>query len=149
MDSVPFKPDMLGDIQRAMLEFFSVLCTMPHIDADAVRVPPSPQGWSNIGDDELRLRGKTEDALNFVRHLPCLVHNLGRDNPFLTPNIQSLYFFQGEVCLPEEHLLVKTPGHVVWIGDAKNREGSFLLLDTIHGMFIQYLFRSSLMYQAP
>lgn len=129
----PAEGDLVGNIQRAMLDFFSVLCSMPHINPGALRIPP-PEGWQNVGDTELRARGKTEDAINFIRHLPCLVHETGDEPPWLTPQIQSLYFCQGKTTSITERDAVETPKHVVWIGDARNRDGSFLLLDTINGM---------------
>lgn len=123
---------MLQDIKCRMQEFFNVLIRMPHIEPDALRLPPET-GWENVGDTRLRARGKTEGAINFLKQLPCLVHGAGMEQPSLTPRIQSVYFSEGIACrMPERHV-ADAPGNVVWIGEAKSADGCFLLLDTSTG----------------
>lgn len=115
----PQMGNMLIAIRCAMPDFFALLCYMPYIKPGALRTPP-PEGWQNIGDTEIRAESKTEDRINFVKHLPCLVYDIDEETPFLIPQIKSLYVWQEETCKISELDLIKTLGHFIWIGRAAN-----------------------------
>lgn len=65
--------DMLRMVQDAMLGFLTALSRMPHVQPDSLKLPP-PEGGSGIDVDTLKARGKTDEAIDFLRHLPYLVH---------------------------------------------------------------------------
>lgn len=81
--------------------------------------------------DTLRARGKKDEAIELLRHLPFLVHRAGVVHPLLTPNSVSIYFNNGETCLEVMETLLDTPGHVIWLAEADSRAGNSLLLDTV------------------
>jgi len=120
-----------------MLEFFTLLCTMPHIQPNALRQPPAG-GWPNIDAEVLRARGKADEAIDFLRHLPCLVNDsaMGKNQrPDITPNSRSVPFCDGATWPAWWEELIETPCHVIWLAQAITRDGSYLLLDTVNGSF--------------
>jgi len=102
---------------------------MPHVQPDALRCPP-PEGWPDVDVDTLKAREKLDDAIEFIRHLPYLTHGTS-----VTMNTVSIDLSQGETCPAWGEDLVETPEYVIWIGMQDSRDGFFLLLDTMHGLF--------------
>lgn len=114
-------------VSRAMANYGAALCRMPHVEPDAFRHPP-PEGWEGVDVDTLKARGKSDDGIEFVRHLPYLAHGT-----YMTMNIKSIDIGQGETWPAYAEEFIETPGYVIWIGQQDTREGHFLLLDTLHG----------------
>lgn len=130
-DSIAGGPvEMRQALAQALLDYFTVLVRMPHVEPDIVRVPP-PEGWPGVDTSTLQARGKTEEAIDFIRHLPCL-----RTKSALTISSQSVDFSNGETCAEWQEKLIPTPGYVIWFAEATTRDGRYLLLDTKHGALI-------------
>ena len=106
------RSEMLEAIHAAMLDFYVELSRMPHIQPDSVRQPPA-LGWDSLDADALRSRGKTEEAIDFVRHLPC-----PGPKSNITPNTSSIDFSNGEMCHAWQEELIETPEYVIWIAEA-------------------------------
>lgn len=123
---------ILEKTQKALLEYYTFLTTLPHINPDALQIPP-PAGWPDVCAKTLRAQGRTEDAIEFLRHLPCLVHGQGERHPELSFDTHSLYFCSGETVPSYVLDIIKTPGHVIWMANAPDRNGTYLLLDTLCG----------------
>lgn len=60
---------ILENVKTAMMQYYTLLCTMPHMDPTCLHMPPST-GWSIL--DIEALSGRSEAAINFLRHLPYL-----------------------------------------------------------------------------
>ena len=110
-----------------MLDFFVELTRMPHISLNTLRRPPA-NGWADLDADTLRSRGKSKEAIEFVRHLPCLGQKSN-----ITPYTGSIDLSNGETCRAWQEQLLKTPECVIWIAEALSRDGHYLLLDTLNG----------------
>lgn len=113
-----------------MANYGAALCQMPHVEPDALRHPP-PEGWDDIDVITLKARGKSDDAIEFVRHLPYLAHGT-----YMTMNIKSIDISQGETWPAYAEAFIETPSYVIWIGQQDTRDGHFLLLDTLHGLSV-------------
>ena len=101
---------------------------MPHVGPGPVRLPP-PDGWSDVDVETLKSRGKTDDAIELIRHLPCLAQKT-----FMTQNTVSVDYSRGETSPAWAEAFIQTPGHVIWIGAQDSRDGFFLLLDTLNSV---------------
>lgn len=112
-----------------MADYGAALCRMPHVEPDALHHPPH-EGWDGIDVITLKARGKSDDAIEFVRHLPYLAHGT-----YMTMNTKSIDIGQGETWPVYAEDLLETPSYVIWIGQQDTRDGHFLLLDTLHGSF--------------
>lgn len=126
------KASILKTTRDALLEYYTFLTTLPHINPNALQIPP-PEGWPGVDAQTLREQARTEDAIEFLRHLPCLVHGQEESHPELTYNTHSLYFCDGETVNSYVLEILKTPGHVVWMTNSPDRNGTYLLLDTLCG----------------
>lgn len=62
---------VLEEVRAAMIEYYSVLSEMPHFPPDSLLIPPQV-GWPNVDVDELKTKGMSDAAIEFVRHLPYL-----------------------------------------------------------------------------
>lgn len=127
--------DVLKTVQTAMLKYFTLLSRMPHIQPGALRQPPV-DGWPSVNTEKLQAMGKTNEAIEFLRHLPCLVHDPeynSHGHPHISRETDSIYFCSGEAIDGWEEKDLLTPGHVIWWGRAWTRGGHYLLLDTIKG----------------
>jgi hypothetical protein len=118
-------------LQTAILSFYTTLARMPHIPVDSVSQPP-PSGWKTIDIEALRARGKSDQAIDFLRHLPYLTHGSR-----LTPNSTAVDFSAGETYKLWQEQLLETPEHVIWLAEADTRDGHYLLLDTLAGKGFQ------------
>lgn len=54
-----------------MLEYYTLLARMPHYASDGLELPP-PGGWPDLDVEGLKALGRSDAAIEFVRHLPCL-----------------------------------------------------------------------------
>lgn len=126
------KPPFWRLLRKPCLSTTNFLTTLPYISPDALQIPP-PEGWPDVDAQTLRVQSRTEDAIEFLRHLPCLVHGQGVPHPALTFNTHSLYFCDGETVPSFILEILKIPGQVIWMTDSSDRDGTYLLLDTLCG----------------
>lgn len=110
-------------------DYYRFLTRLPHVDPDNL-VFPSSEGWQ-VNEDELRARGRTEEAIEVLRRLPYLRNNglpHGIKNN-ITNNSLSIAYCNGELEPAYVHQQQPTPGHVIWLAIQANKEGHYLLLD--------------------
>lgn len=62
---------VLDEVKTAMIEYYTLLSRMPHFPEDSLLLPP-PEGWPDVDVETLRTLGRSDAAIEFVRHLPCL-----------------------------------------------------------------------------
>lgn len=62
---------VLKEVRTALTEYYALLCAMPHMDWTCLHIPPSA-GWSNVDTETLKATGRSEAAIDFLRHLPYL-----------------------------------------------------------------------------
>ncbi|KAI0439038.1 hypothetical protein F4803DRAFT_532815 [Xylaria telfairii] len=121
----------------AVHDFYSTIIRLPYVDTDALVLPP-PEGWSGVNADELRKRGKTEEVIELLRHLPCL-RNPGNNRKWmLSPNTLAIAYCDGEVYDPLLDELQPTPAHCIWLTAHDSRDGTDLLLDTHAGSITEW-----------
>ncbi|KAI1383414.1 uncharacterized protein F4822DRAFT_440513 [Hypoxylon trugodes] len=61
-----------NEMIAAVHEFYAAIIKPPYIDPNALILPPAG-GWLGVNEDELRKRGKTDEVIDLLRHLPYLV----------------------------------------------------------------------------
>ena len=120
----------LQHIIDTISDYYRFLTRLPHINFNSLVFPP-PSGWPGINESELRARGRTNEAINFLRHLPYfrntgLSHNIKKN---ITNNSLSIAYCDGELEPAYVHEQQPTPGHVIWLATQANKEGHYLLLD--------------------
>jgi hypothetical protein len=70
--------ELRGVLQRAkvaMMKYYTLLCRMPHVKPECLRVPPTG-GWSGAHAEDLRMQGWSNEAAEFSRHLPFVAPGL-------------------------------------------------------------------------
>ncbi|KAI1426601.1 hypothetical protein F5Y12DRAFT_271711 [Xylaria sp. FL1777] len=125
------------EIIAALREFYSTIIRLPYIDADALVLPPS-DGWSGVNADELRKRGKAEEAIELLRHLPYLRNPSQYRKWMLSPDTLAVAYCDGEVYSPIMDELQPTPAHCIWLTAHDSRDGIDLLLDTHTGSITEW-----------
>lgn len=73
---------VLEDVSTAMTKFYTVLCTMPHMEPTCLRVPTA-QGWASINTEALTASGTSDPAIELLRQLPCLAPSLGAEKVWM------------------------------------------------------------------
>lgn len=132
----------------AISNFYNLIAKLPHIDPAALVYPPpgsssSSNGWPDINTKELRKRGKTDEVITLLRHLPYLRHpqdgDSGQKRWMIAPETIAIAYCDGEVYSAELDEIQPTPGHCIWLADAVSSKGSggvALLLDTESSKFL-------------
>lgn len=73
---------VLNDVKTAMMEYYTLLCRMPHFPPDSLLLPP-PGGWPKVDVETLRTLGRSDAAIEFARHLPCLKPCIGSESAWI------------------------------------------------------------------
>ena len=130
--------NVLNKVQNAMSAYFTVLCRMPHMTKYSYRHAPE-QGWP-LDQEALKAFGKTEETIDVLRHLPCLVvTDPSEDRPApITCHSKSIAFHEGKIWDSYHHDICITPEHVVLIALPPLRHDYYLLLDTKLGSITEY-----------
>ncbi|KAI1099776.1 hypothetical protein F4804DRAFT_336917 [Jackrogersella minutella] len=83
-----------AEIIAIIYEFYAAIVKLPYIDPDALVQPP-PEGWTGLREDELRKRGKTDEVIALLRHLPYLRN---QDKKWmLSPDTMEIAYCDGEM----------------------------------------------------
>lgn len=124
-----------ASIIDAISDYYRFLTRLPHINPDNLAFPPKPHGWQTINETELKARGRPDEAIEFLRHLPYLRNSElpPRSQNNITNDSLSIAYCDGEVEHSWLHAQQPTPGHVIWLANADTKEGHYLLLDIIAG----------------
>ncbi|KAI1136857.1 hypothetical protein F5Y05DRAFT_88927 [Hypoxylon sp. FL0543] len=127
----------LNEVVAAVREFYTAIIKLPYIDLDALVLPP-PEGWPGVRDDELRKRGKTDEVITLLRHLPYLRNPGARAKWMLSPDTCEIAYCDGEMYDEIMDELQPTPSHCIWLTAHDSRDGVDLLLDTHTGTITQW-----------
>jgi hypothetical protein len=83
---------VLQEARDTMMEYYTLLCQMPHMKPECLRVPPT-EGWPETHAQDLRKQGWSEKAAEITRHLPFLAPGLYNvEHAFIVSLIFSLYY---------------------------------------------------------
>lgn len=122
-------------------EYYRFLTRLPHISPSWLHFPPE-SGWSSIDEETLRQRGRSDRAIQLLKHLPYfqkpaespdlpLTHRAVR----LSPDYMSIAYHSGQVWQKDLDEKCPTPGNVIWLTDMDHWDGTELLLDVEASMF--------------
>lgn len=121
----------------AITDFYAFYIKLPYVDHTALVFPPAG-GWPKINATELHKRGKSNEAIELLCHLPYLEHSSIRGGWTIDSGSACIQYHNG-VCYNDQPDAVKAfPGHVIPIADMVDRNGSYLLLDTETGKVTSY-----------
>ena len=123
-----------SEIITAVQDFYSLLIKLPYIFPDALVSPPA-EGWSSVNTMELRSRGKTEEVIELLRHLPYLRAPASRRRWMIGPNTIEIAYCDGEIYAKFMDDVQPVPGHCIWLMEGESRDGTSLLLDTHAGVY--------------
>lgn len=132
---------VLRQVQEAMASFYIVLCRLPHLDPGCLRLPPR-DGWPSLNASALKDLGKSDKAIEFARHLPCIVGNMPRkpsgSNVMITPLSDAVAFNEGDVWEHFDDFTLQTPPHVIAIAKPVKRGQNYLFLNTEDGTVFEH-----------
>lgn len=122
----------------AITDFYKFYLRLPYVSPDALVLAPEGSGWPDINTTELRSRGRSDEAIELLRHLPYLEHPSLRGGWSIDSSSNCIQYHKG-VCYNNSVDAIKVlPGHVIPIADPVDREGYYLLLDTQTGKITMY-----------
>lgn len=130
------------ELTSAITDFYKLITELPYISPTAL-AHPSDQGWPDINAEELRKRGRTEDVISLLRHLPYLRRpDSGKSKKkgwMIGPDTHITAYCDGEVYDEELDRMQPTPGHCIWLANAADTEdGAALLLDIENSRLLFY-----------
>ncbi|KAI1456395.1 hypothetical protein F4805DRAFT_432705 [Annulohypoxylon moriforme] len=126
-----------AEIITSIHRFYSAAIKPPYIDIDALVLPPE-DGWSGVREDELRKRGKTDEVIALLRHLPYLRNPSCKEKWMLSPDTLEIAYCDGDVYDELMDELQPTPPHCIWLTKHDSRDGVDLLLDTHTGTITEW-----------
>ncbi|CAD0107401.1 unnamed protein product, partial [Aureobasidium uvarum] len=121
----------------AITDFYTFYIKLPYLDPGALVFAPT-SGWTTIDTTELKARGKTDEVIDLLRHLPYLSHPSTRGGWTIDQGCSHIQYHKG-VCYNNTSSAIKhLPSHVIPIAEATDREGMYLILDTFTGNITTY-----------
>lgn len=124
-----------GEVIAAIQDFYELLIKLPYIEPNALVLPPT-EGWSGVNAQQLRDRGKTEEVIDLLRHLPYLRAPAPGKRWMIGPDTIVITYCDGEVYDEINDSLQPVPGHCIWLTDYESRDGTSLLFDTHTGAYM-------------
>jgi hypothetical protein len=124
----------------AILDFYRFLTDIPYIPPEKLMIP-SGTGWDGVNAEELQRRGKTDEVIDLLRHLPYLDQELYGHHWTLTYNTLHINYANGELYgdfLEKDQAILPLPGHIIWLSNGFERAGYYLLLNTQTWDIIEY-----------
>ncbi|KAF2126303.1 hypothetical protein P153DRAFT_369638 [Dothidotthia symphoricarpi CBS 119687] len=136
---------VLQEAKDAMMEYYTLLCRMPHMKPECLRVPPA-EGWSGTHADDLRKQGWSDQAAEISRHLPFLAPGLyDAEHAWITWSSTAVAFDQpvndfylSRTSTTDQPKPPYLPPHVIYIGQGYSEAKEYLLLDTELGKIVSY-----------
>jgi len=137
-------------VVASVSSFYRLLTKLPYIDPECLVYPPYDghnNGWTGINEAELRRRGKTDDVINLLRHLPYLrqpTNNVeaGSSSPkdkrwMVSPDTVAIAYCDGDLYDDTMDQIQTTPGHCIWLTDFPKGDNAAkaLLFDAHTGLF--------------
>ncbi|KAL8821127.1 MAG: hypothetical protein Q9223_000782 [Gallowayella weberi] len=127
-----------NEIVTALKELYTLFMTLPYVSPDALVFPP-PEGWSGVDIEELRARGKTDEVIELLRHLPYLRHPVEVGKRWMIgPDTVEIAYCDGQLYWAPMDTIQPVPGHCIWLTDNESLYGSALLLDTHTGSITEW-----------
>ena len=123
------------EVIAAIQDFYELLIRLPYVEPDALILPPK-EGWSGVNIQELERRGKTEEVVELLRHLPYLRSAAPGQRWMIGPDTIAIAYCNGEVYEKILDSIQPVPGHCIWLTDPESRDGTSLLLDTQAGTYL-------------
>ena len=121
----------------AITDFYTFYMRLPYVDPRALVFPPA-SGWPEINATELHNRGKSNEVIELLQHLPYLENPSIHGGWTIDSESTCIQYHKG-VCYNDSPDAIKNlPGYVIPIADMVDRNGSFLLLDTETGKITSY-----------
>ncbi len=124
-----------AEVIAAVQDFYSLLIKLPYISPDALVFPPA-RGWSGVNAEELRRRGKTEEVVELLQHLPYLRAPAPFKRWMLGPDTIEIAYCDGELYHQVMEAIQPLPAHCTWLTEPHSRDGTGLILDTHAGMYV-------------
>ncbi|QKX58622.1 uncharacterized protein TRUGW13939_05747 [Talaromyces rugulosus] len=124
----------------AILDFYRFLTDIPYIPPEKLMIP-SGTGWDGVNAEELQRRGKTDEVIDLLRHLPYLDQELYSHHWTLSYNTLHINYANGELYddfLEKDQAVLPLPGHIIWLSKGFERAGYYLLLNTQTWDIIEY-----------
>lgn len=120
-------------------DYYNKLTRLPYVEPDAVRSAPEG-GWTSINIEELRKRGKNDEVIELLRHLPYLeTSNMG-DRWSIIDGSECMQYHKGDYDDRwEMEPIAALPGHIIQISTMTDRNCSCLLMDTHTGKDTHHL----------
>lgn len=120
------------EVIAAVQDFYELLIKLPYIEPNALVFPPA-EGWAGVDAEALRGRGKTEEAIELLRHLPYLSAPAAGRRWMIGPDTIEIAYCDGELYEEVMESIQPVPGHCIWLTDGESRDGTSILLDTHTG----------------
>lgn len=135
------------EVASSISSLYKLLTKLPYVDPDALFYPPNEEnnnGWTGINETELRKRGKTDEIIDLLRHLPYLKqpkkideagsHTSGDQKWMIGPDTVTIAYCDGDVYDEKMDQVQPTPGHCIWLTDlVEGIDGTALLFDSHTG----------------
>lgn len=119
-----------AEIIAALTAFYQEVIKQPGLNDSALKIPPAA-GWDTLNPATLRSAGKSEEAIEMLRHIPYLEAIEEYQTLLVGWETVPLAYTQNatssmESCNP-------LPSHCVYLTEGVGREGYSLILDTEKG----------------
>lgn len=120
-------------IIAAVQDFYELLIKLPYIEPDSLVFPPA-EGWAGVDAEALLRRGKTEEVIELLRHLPYLRPPAPGKRWMVGPDTIEIAYCDGELYDKVLDSIQPVPGYCIWLTEIESRDGTGLLLDTQTGV---------------
>ena len=120
------------EIINAVKDYYSFLIKLPYIPPEALFFPPA-EGWTGVNEQELRSRGKTEEVIELLRHLPYLRPPPSYRRWMISPDAVAIAYCDGELYPAYVDDILPVPAHCMYLATHDSRDGVSLLIDTHAG----------------
>ncbi|KAH0278420.1 hypothetical protein KCU91_g2485, partial [Aureobasidium melanogenum] len=122
----------------AITDFYKFYIRLPYLDPNALVLAPKDGGWPNIDTTELRNRGRSDEVIELLCHLPYIEHPDFRGGWTIDLGSECIQYHKGACYNDSPDLIKALPGHVIPIANPTDRNGCYMLLDTQTGKITRY-----------
>jgi hypothetical protein len=126
------------EIIATITDFYKFYIRLPYLDSNALVFAPENDGWPDVNATELRTRGRSEEAIELLRHLPYLENPSIRGGWTIDDGSDCIQYHKGACYNNNPELIKSLPAHIIPIADPTDRDGRYLLLDTQTGNVTSY-----------
>jgi hypothetical protein len=126
------------EIIAAITDFYKFYIRLPYLDSNALVFAPENTGWPSVNATELRNRGRSDEAIELLRHLPYLDNPSIRGGWTIDDGSDCIQYHKGACYNNNPDLIKSLPAHIIPIANPTDREGRYLLLDVQTGNVTSY-----------